>query len=74
MDDRAYDLWGMPRIEHVKFEDLFAHIHPADRNRAQRAAARRLAEDQKRCCNWCRPRPFHRALQIGPGSLSHQSQ
>jgi PAS domain-containing protein len=27
MDDRAFDLWGIPRSNHVTFEDLSAHIH-----------------------------------------------
>lgn len=43
MDDRAYDLWGIPRNTDVKFEDLSAHIHPADRDRVRAAFnARRL--------------------------------
>lgn len=37
MDDRAYDLWGIPRGTNVKFEDLSAHIHPADRDRVRAA-------------------------------------
>jgi two-component sensor histidine kinase len=37
MDDRAYDLWGIPRTKDVKFEDLSAHIHPADRDRVRAA-------------------------------------
>lgn len=37
MDDRAYDLWGIPRSTDVKFEDLSAHIHPADRDRVRAA-------------------------------------
>jgi two-component sensor histidine kinase len=37
MDDRAYDLWGIPRGEEIKFEDLSAHIHPADRDRVRAA-------------------------------------
>lgn len=37
MDDRAYDLWGIPRGDDVKFEDLSAHIHPADRDRVRAA-------------------------------------
>lgn len=37
MDDRAYDLWGIPRGADVKFEDLSAHIHPADRDRVRAA-------------------------------------
>ncbi|MCG6115128.1 MAG: PAS domain-containing protein [Mesorhizobium sp.] len=37
MDDGAYDLWGIPRSTDVKFEDLSAHIHPADRDRVRAA-------------------------------------
>jgi two-component sensor histidine kinase len=37
MDDRAYDLWGIPGGEEIKFEDLSAHIHPADRDRVRAA-------------------------------------
>ncbi len=37
MDDRAYDLWGIPRETDVCFEDLSAHIHPADRDRVRAA-------------------------------------
>ncbi|WP_406854643.1 HWE histidine kinase domain-containing protein [Alsobacter sp. KACC 23698] len=37
MDDNAYDLWGIPRGVDVKFEDLSAHIHPADRDRVRAA-------------------------------------
>lgn len=37
MDDSAYDLWGIPRTRDVKFEDLSAHIHPADRDRVRAA-------------------------------------
>ncbi len=37
MDDRAYDLWGISRATDVKFEDLSAHIHPADRDRVRAA-------------------------------------
>jgi two-component sensor histidine kinase len=37
MDDHAYELWGLePGIE-VRFEDLSAHIHPADRDRVRAA-------------------------------------
>lgn len=39
MDDRAYDLWGVPRHIDVQFEDLSAHIHPADRDRVRAAFA-----------------------------------
>lgn len=37
MDDHAYDLWGLPRGNDVTFEDLSAHIHPADRDRVRAA-------------------------------------
>ena len=37
MDDRAYDLWGVPHGTNVTFEDLSAHIHPADRDRVRAA-------------------------------------
>ena len=37
MDDNAYDLWGIPRSTDVTFEDLSAHIHPADRDRVRAA-------------------------------------
>ena len=37
MDDHSYDLWGIPRETDVKFEDLSAHIHPADRDRVRAA-------------------------------------
>lgn len=37
MDDAAYDLWGVERNTNVSFEDLSAHIHPADRDRVRAA-------------------------------------
>lgn len=37
MDDRAYDLWGLDMGLAVSFEDLSAHIHPADRDRVRAA-------------------------------------
>ena len=37
MDDHSYDLWGIPREIDVTFEDLSAHIHPADRDRVRAA-------------------------------------
>ena len=37
MDDMAYDLWGIQRGIDVNFEDLSAHIHPADRDRVRAA-------------------------------------
>jgi PAS domain-containing protein len=39
MDGRGYDLWGVERSEFVCFEDLSAHIHPADRDRVRAAFA-----------------------------------
>lgn len=39
MDDRAFDLWGVPRSATVIFEDLSARIHPADRDRVRAAFA-----------------------------------
>ncbi|MEA1013705.1 sensor histidine kinase [Sphingosinicella sp. LY1275] len=37
MDERAFDLWGLPWADEVSFEDLSAHIHPADRDRVRAA-------------------------------------
>ncbi len=37
MDHRAFDLWGLPWNEAVSFEELSAHIHPADRDRVRAA-------------------------------------
>lgn len=37
MDDHAYDLWGIERGSNVNFEDLSAHIHPADQDRVRAA-------------------------------------
>jgi PAS domain-containing protein len=37
MDERAFDLWGLPWSGTVSFADLSAHIHPADRDRVQAA-------------------------------------
>lgn len=37
MDDHSYDLWGIPRETDIQFEDLSAHIHPADRDRVRAA-------------------------------------
>ena len=39
MDERAFDLWGLPWSEAVSFENLSAHIHPADRDRVRAAFA-----------------------------------
>jgi two-component sensor histidine kinase len=37
MDERAFELWGVPLSEYVTFDDLSAHIHPADRDRVRSA-------------------------------------
>ena len=37
MDERAFELWGLPWADSVSFEELSAHIHPADRNRVRAA-------------------------------------
>lgn len=37
MDERACDLWGLPRAHEVTFEELSAHIHPADLDRVRAA-------------------------------------
>jgi two-component sensor histidine kinase len=37
MDARAFELWNLPQSEQVAFEDLSAHIHPADRDRVRAA-------------------------------------
>jgi len=39
LDEKAYALWGIPPEGHVTFEDLSAHIHPADRDRVRSAFA-----------------------------------
>lgn len=39
MDKRAYELWALPPGQFVTFEDLSAHIHPADRDRVRAAFA-----------------------------------
>lgn len=39
MDDSAFELWGVPPSPEVSFEDLSAHIHPADRDRVRAAFA-----------------------------------
>ena len=35
MDERGFDLWGLPWSDTVTFEELSQHIHPADRNRVR---------------------------------------
>jgi two-component sensor histidine kinase len=37
MDARAFQLWGLPWADAVSFQNLSAHIHPADRDRVQAA-------------------------------------
>ncbi len=39
MDERGFELWGMPWRDSVTFEELSAHIHPADRDRVRAAFA-----------------------------------
>src|ERR1700682_914004 len=39
MDERAFELWGVPLSENVSFDDLSTHIHPADRDRVRAAFA-----------------------------------
>ena len=37
MDKRGFELWDLPWAEEVQFEELSAHIHPADRDRVREA-------------------------------------
>ena len=37
MDEEAFRQWGLPQSDEVTFEDLSAHIHPADRDRVRAA-------------------------------------
>ena len=39
MDEKAFDLWGVPLSSSVTFDDLSSHIHPADRDRVKAAFA-----------------------------------
>jgi two-component sensor histidine kinase len=39
MDERGFELWGLSWSPHVTFEQLSAHIHPADRDRVRAAFA-----------------------------------
>lgn len=39
MDERGFELWGLPWRETVTFEELSSHIHPADRDRVRAAFA-----------------------------------
>src|SRR4051794_17093322 len=47
MDERAFDLWGLDWADEVSFEELSAHIHPADRDRVRAGflATRSVAGD-----------------------------
>jgi len=35
MDERAFELWGIDWADEVSFDELSAHIHPADRDRVR---------------------------------------
>jgi two-component sensor histidine kinase len=37
MDEHGFQLWGLEKVGEVRFEDLSAHIHPADRDRVRAA-------------------------------------
>lgn len=37
MDEYGFDLWGLPWKDVVSFDELSAHIHPADRDRVRAA-------------------------------------
>lgn len=37
MDERGFELWGLPWRRSVSFEELSAYIHPADRDRVRAA-------------------------------------
>lgn len=37
MDERAYDLWGVPAKDQITFEELSERIHPADRDKVRAA-------------------------------------
>lgn len=37
MDERGFELWGLPWSKQVTFEELSANIHPADRDRVRAA-------------------------------------
>ena len=39
MDERGFELWGLTWSDTVTFEELSAHIHPADRDRVRAAFA-----------------------------------
>ena len=37
MDERAFDLWGLPAKDHITFEELSTRIHPADWDKVRAA-------------------------------------
>lgn len=37
MDERAFEIWGLPQSPEITFEDLSPRIHPADRDRVRAA-------------------------------------
>lgn len=37
MDERAFELWGLPWTKKISFEELSSHIHPADLDRVHAA-------------------------------------
>ena len=39
LDQRAYDMWGVPKTTNVTFDDLSSHLHPADHDRVRAAFA-----------------------------------
>jgi two-component sensor histidine kinase len=39
MDERGFELWGLPWSDRVTFEELSQHIHPQDRDRVRAAFA-----------------------------------
>jgi two-component sensor histidine kinase len=39
MDERGFELWGLPWSETVTFDELSKHVHPADRDRVRAAFA-----------------------------------
>jgi len=45
MDERAFDLWGLPWAPDVKFEELSERIYPADQDRVRMGFEATLATD-----------------------------
>jgi len=37
MDERAFELWGLPATDHITFEELSARVHPADQDMVREA-------------------------------------